>query len=99
MYESFTTKWNTNYQDLTSWQRHLDLVTQTINQGKKAILVCQGGPWDFKRQEYCYGSYLLIAGPGAFVRYSASGIYNTIALYRNYYLDLGEPIGPRAPWS
>ena len=95
MNENFATSWNNKFFDVTSWKNQLSRSAQTVTKGKKQILVCQGSTFDTARQQFCLGSFLLIVGPGAFVRYASASNYSSVFLYDNYNLGIGDPKGNR----
>jgi hypothetical protein len=66
-----------------------------LSQGKNLILVAQADQQDSYRQQFALASYLLVANENAFFRYAGADGYQEVALYENYFLDLGEPLGPR----
>ena len=90
MNENFAVKWNGQWHDLSAWQEHINRAAETATMGKKQILVCQGDQFVTSRQNFCYGSYLLIAAPGIYLRYSNTSSYNRIALYPNWNLGFGR---------
>ena len=70
-------------------------VEEALSQGKNLILVAQAAQSDPDRQQFALASYLLVANENAFFRYEDADSYREVSLYENYFLDLGQPLGPR----
>jgi hypothetical protein len=88
----------TDYYPVEIWEHRLWRMEQVINAGKIGIMVSQGARDDYPRQSFGLGSYLLLASPDTFFRYTSDqdrGYFN-IWLYDNYQRKLGEPVGPYA---
>jgi hypothetical protein len=95
MQESFAVDWSTGYRSLTEWEEHLSRAEQTQSSGKRVLLIAQGPETDGARQNFSYGSYLLVANGKAAFRYTDGDYYREYWLYSNYDIDLGTPLGPR----
>lgn len=96
MVEAFAAGWGSSgYRSTTKWLEQLSLAEKAQSLGKRLILVSQGSQSDYTRQQFCYGSYLLIANGNAAFRYSSGSSYNKVWLYPNYNLPLGKPVGAR----
>ena len=95
MNETFCVNWDPGFHSVATWEEQMGRAEQTISMGKKQILVSQGDQYNTTRQEFCYGSYLLIAGTGAAFRYSKSKNHTFAWLFNNYNYDLGSPRGQR----
>jgi hypothetical protein len=95
MIEAFTVDWSTDYLSPSEWESELDAVDKALSQGKTLILVSQAEQPDSNRQQFALASYLLITNGNAFFRYADAGGYRKVLLYKNYSLNLGEPLGPR----
>lgn len=76
------------------WMFHLDRAAAAVKKGKNVILVAQGARTDMNRQLFGYASYLLVASPTTFFRYTSdSGGYSEMWTYNNYQVKLGIPKG------
>lgn len=95
MIESFAVDWSVDYRSPLNWEDQMAAIEQALSQGKNLILVAQADQNDPKRQQFALASYLLIANENAFFRYADADGYREVALYDNYFLDLGKPLGPR----
>jgi len=95
MIEAFAVDWSSDYRSSSDWEDQMAAIDQALSQGKSLILVSQGEQPDSKRQQFALASYLLISNENVAFRYASSDAYREILLFENYYLDLGEPLGPR----
>jgi hypothetical protein len=95
MIEAFAVDWSNDYRSASDWESQLAVIDQALSQGKMLILVSQAEHPDSNRQEFTFASYLLVANENVSFRYADSDGYREISLFENYFLDLGEPLGPR----
>jgi hypothetical protein len=95
MVESFAVDWSQDYLSDSNWEDQIAAIEAALSQGKNLILVAQAAPSDPDRQQFALASYLLVANENAFFRYEDAESYREVSLYENYFLDLGEPLGPR----
>jgi hypothetical protein len=96
MREGWAINWSdSTYKDEWSWERELQQVEDTQAAGKHMWLVALGSRTNTQRQQFAYGSYLLVAGGNASFRYTHYDRYNEAWDYPNYKLDLGQPLGRR----
>jgi hypothetical protein len=95
MMESFAVGWNDDYRSKEEWEEHLSRAERTQKEGKRVILVAQGEKDKIERQQFAFGSYLLIASGKASFRYTKANQYVHSWFYKNYRLKLGEPLGER----
>lgn len=95
MQEGWAVDWSNGYLSQSYWLEDLELAEQTQAMGKQAILVSQGASNDSARQEFAFGSYLLVMNGKASFRYGDESVYNEAWLYPNYEVDLGAPLGAR----
>ena len=95
MIEAFAVDWSNDYRSASDWESQLSVIDQALSQGKTLILVSQAEHPDSNRQEFAFASYLLVANENVSFRYADSEGYREISLFENYFLDLGEPLGPR----
>ena len=96
MQESWAVDWALDqYISVDRWKSHLALAEKTQSQGKHIILVSQGRYVDTTRQQFAYGSYLLITNGKAAFRYANAAAYRQVWPFSNYKIDLGTPLGPR----
>jgi len=95
MIEAWAADWSSGYLSTRAWEQHLYLAEQTQALGKQVLLVTQGQQDNLSRQQFAFGSYLLVMDGGASFRYGRANHHDEIWLYDNYELDLGVPLGPR----
>jgi len=95
MIESFAVDWSQDYRSAANWEDQMAVIETALSQGKNLILVAQADQHDPHRQQFALASYLLVANKNAFFRYADADGYGEVALYENYYLDLGKPLGLR----
>ena len=93
MLENFAVDWRTAL-SLDEWQEQIEMIQYAQAQGKRMILVAQGGQTDVQRQEFAFSSYLLVADGQTVFRYAHHSAYREIWWYETYQLDLGAPLGP-----
>lgn len=94
--EAWSVGWRGSYRGVRQWEAHLQRAELTQALGKHGIFVGQGRRDDLRRQQFAFGSYLLIVNGRASFRYAGPpGGYSEAWLYANYALDLGAPLGPR----
>ena len=91
----------TGYDDMpvVKWENNLDQAEAALAAGKSLVAVGVGPREDDTRQTYSLASYLLITnGDQAFFRYMSNETgesFNSLWIYPNYEIKLGQPIGPR----
>ncbi len=73
----------------------MSLVENALGEGKRLVLVSQGGKSDLQLQRFALGSYLLITNGNASFRYANADSYLQAWVYADYDLKLGNPLGPR----
>lgn len=95
MHEAWVLGWNSEYLSVSTWQSHLNHVEVLQAAGKYAILVSRGSKDDVQRQQFAFGSYLLVASGLSSFRYASGNAYREAWLYSNYQADLGKPLGKR----
>jgi len=96
MQERWAVGWSsTEYVTASKWQSDLALAENTQSRGKFIILVAQGDKADTNRQNFAFGSYLLISNGKAAFRYGNDDAYSQAWLYNNYNVQLGSPLGAR----
>lgn len=95
MIESFAVDWSQDYRSPLNWEGQMTAVEEALSQGKNLILVAQAAQSDPDRQQFALASYLLVANENAVFRYEDADSYREVSLYENYFLDLGQPLGPR----
>ena len=95
MIEAFAVDWSRDYRSPSNWEDQMAAIETALSQGKNLILVAQAERPDFHRQQFALASYLLVANENAFFRYADADGYREVALYDNYFFDLGQPLGPR----
>ncbi|MBC8098928.1 MAG: hypothetical protein H7Y11_05760 [Armatimonadetes bacterium] len=83
----------TGWYALEEWMTHLERMTETVNRGKRSLLIAQGTQANAKRQTFGFASYLLLASDLTYFRYTTDQDYRNAWLYDNYLLPLGQPIG------
>jgi hypothetical protein len=81
------------YYSVQEWQARLERAKGAVNKGKDVMLVSQGTQTDLKRQLFGFASYLLVASPTTYFRYTSDTAYSKMWLYDNYKLRLGTPTG------
>ncbi len=94
MHEAWLFGWDSKYLPESTWLTHLSHAEALQAAGKYAFLVARGKKDDLQRQQFAYGSYLLVANGLASFRYS-NGAYGEVWLYPNYQVDMGAPLGKR----
>jgi hypothetical protein len=95
MIEAFAVDWNHDYRSVSDWEKQMNAIDQALSRGENLILVAQAKQPDTDHQQLALASYLLIANDYASFRYADSDGYREVLLFENYFLDLGEPLGPR----
>ena len=95
MVEAFAVDWHDGYRDSDEWEEQMTLAEKAQGQGKLVILVAQGERNDDRRQQFAFASYLLVTRGRAAFRYSRANHYVQTWLYKNYQLQLGQPLGSR----
>ena len=95
MIEAFAVDWNNDYRSVSDWERQMQAIDEALLREKNLILVAQAEQPDENRQLFALASYLLVANNNASFRYADSNGYRELLLYENYFLDLGNPLGPR----
>lgn len=95
MSEATFVDFHDGYLTVAQW---LSDITGLVTNGKEVILVCQSQTKDTPsspRQTFCFGSYLLVAGPGVSFRYGYAGNsqYLESWWYDNYDIAIGDPVG------
>ncbi|MBI3241236.1 MAG: hypothetical protein HYZ49_02970 [Chloroflexi bacterium] len=95
MHEAWVLGWNSEYLPVSTWQAHLNHVEALQAAGKYAILVSRGRKDDAQRQQFTFGSYLLVASGLSSFRYASGDAYREAWLYPGYQADLGKPLGKR----
>ena len=93
--EAWAMGWRTSYRTTADWEADLKSAESAQSRGKRVWLNSQGDKSNTTRQQFAYGSYLLIANGKASFRYSNSIYYSYAWIYSNYSYDLGNPLGPR----
>ena len=93
--EAWALGWRTSYRSTTDWEAALKSAEDAQVRGKRVWLTSQGDKSNTTRQQFAYGSYLLIANGKASFRYANSLYYRYAWIYSNYSYDLGTPLGPR----
>jgi hypothetical protein len=87
--------WSQDYRPAANWEDQMAAIEVALSHGEDLILVSQADQHDPYRQQFALASYLLVANENAFFRYADADGYREVTLYENYFLDLGEPLGPR----
>jgi hypothetical protein len=96
MNEGWAVGWHAGeYKTPADWEQDLSQAETVQAAGKRIILVAQGPADDLTRQQFAYGSYLLVADGRASFRYASGAAYNQDVIYDDYQSDLGRPLGPR----
>jgi hypothetical protein len=95
MHEGWSIDWPNGYRSPQTWEKHLRLVEETQRMGKTILLVSQGFQNQEDLQQFAYASYLLVMQGKAYFRYANSSNYRDAWLYRNYQLNIGDPINDR----
>jgi hypothetical protein len=95
MHEGWAVDWPNRFRDAAEWETQMTLAEETQAAGKFIILVSQGTQADVDLQRFAYASYLLVNNGHAAFRYGNSANYRAIWSYSNYFVDLGQPLGPR----
>ena len=96
MREGWAVGWEDGeYRSEEEWEAELDLVEDTRADGGEILLVAMGSEENETRQQFAYGSYLLVADEGVTFRYTHHEQYNESWYYDNYDIDLGAPQGER----
>jgi hypothetical protein len=75
------------------WLFHTERARAAVNKGKTVLLIAQGSQTDLKRQLFGYASYLLVASPTTYFRYTSDTAYSKMWMYENYEARLGTPLG------
>lgn len=93
--EAWALGWRTAYRTTAEWEGYLKSAEAAQSRGKRVWLTSQGDKSNTTRQQFAYGSFLLIANGKASFRYANSLYYRYAWIYTNYSYDLGTPVGPR----
>lgn len=95
MHEGWAVDWPDRYRSADKWEKQMVLAEETQAAGKFILLVSQGTQADVDLQRFAYASYLLVNNGRAAFRFGNSGHYRDAWFYSNYYIELGQPLGPR----
>lgn len=96
MNEGWAVGWHEGeYRPVAEWEADLAQVETIQSAGKQVILVSQGAADDLQRQQFAFGSYLLVANGRALFRYATNLAYTQGKVYDDYLVNLGQPLGPR----
>ncbi|MBC8098927.1 MAG: hypothetical protein H7Y11_05755 [Armatimonadetes bacterium] len=83
----------TDWYTLKSWERRLLRAKGAVDRNKDMLLVSLGNETSLTRQQFALASYLLVASPTTYFRYSNQEYYDYVWWYDNYLAKLGEPTG------
>lgn len=95
MDENFAVNWKGRYYSSAEWEQDLHRLEMAEQLGKRIVLVAPGSEGDLTREQFAFGSFLLIADTRATFRYTSPEAYEQAWVYDDWNLDLGAPLGPR----
>jgi hypothetical protein len=95
MEEGWAVDWSSGYLSAAVWERHLYRAEKSQLDGDDIVLVAQGDRYNYQRQQFAYGSFLLVTNGKASFRYGNDASYRDAWVYSNYNLNLGSPLGAR----
>jgi hypothetical protein len=95
MLEDFAMDWSTGYLSPSAWDAQLTAVEEALAANKRLILISQGDKNDLTRQNFAFGSYLLVNNGNAAFRYADADDYGEFRFYGNYRSNIGIPLGLR----
>jgi hypothetical protein len=92
--DEFWAATKSGYYSVKSWEDRLLRAKESLKQGNVVMLTSQGTQSDLNRQRFTFASYLLVASPNTYFRYTNQDYaYGQFWLYDNYKAKLGEPLG------
>jgi hypothetical protein len=83
----------TGYYSVKEWTHRFERIQAAVKRGEKMILVSQGTQTDYNRQRFGFATYLLLASPTTYFRYTNDKTYGSMWQYDNYKIRLGTPKG------
>jgi hypothetical protein len=95
MDEGFGVNWEDGYYSREHWETQLNNLDSLQANGKEIVFVSQGVSDDLGRQQFAFGSYMLVANGVSSFRYVKVGSYSKPWVYDNYSIILGSPLGTR----
>jgi hypothetical protein len=81
----------TGYYSTKEFTERFTRIEAAVKRGEKMLLVSQGTQTDYKRQLFGFASYLLLASPNTYFRYTNDQRYGDMWKYDNYGIRLGAP--------